>query len=194
MSDKPKNLSPMQQAFRQAGKSVCNRYAVLKDVPPVQKVAPVEQNKEVEQNDNEEKSFTQVETCVEQGSVRQRSCGLKPEESKPFRLAVRLSEAEREIVVRRAQQAGLTLSKYFRAAILGPDYVAKTDPAKRELLRSIGRELGRQGNNLNQIAHHLNGGVLNPHEGKSMLSLLARSLLDAHRAVRRALTDGMEAE
>lgn len=86
------------------------------------------------------------------------------------------------------------MSKYFRAAILGPDYVAQTDPAKHELLRQLGRELGRQGTNLNQIAHQLNAGSINPHEGDSMLSQLARSLLAAHRAVRLALTEGRQPE
>ena len=61
---------------------------------------------------------------------------------------------------------------------------------KRQLLQNISRELGRQGTNLNQIAKHLNAGIASPEQGDSMLAIIARSLLAAHKAVRHALAEG----
>jgi hypothetical protein len=139
------------------------------------------------------KSSAQVALSVEQQVVERKASGLKPEKAKTFRLAVRLSEHERETVVRRAEKACLTLSEYFRASILGPEFVSNNDPVKRELLKNISRELGRQGNNLNQIAKHLNAKMASLDQGNSMLAMIARSLLSAHQAVRQALTEGKTA-
>ncbi|MGE3622341.1 MAG: hypothetical protein AB7H77_00510 [Bdellovibrionales bacterium] len=162
--------------FRRA-KSLCNRSAPIKfDL------------------DDKTKSSAQVALSVEQQVVERNACGLKPEKSKPFRLAVRLSKNEREIVVRRAEKACLILSEYFRAAILGPEYVSNNDPVKQELLKKISRELSRQGNNLNQIAFHLNAEMVPPSDAESMLGIMARSLLAAHTAVRQALAEDREAE
>jgi len=136
------------------------------------------------------KSSAQVALSVEQQVVERKACGLKPDKSKPFRLAVRLSENEREHVVRQAEKARLTLSEYFRASILGPEFVSNIDPVRQKQLQDISRELGRQGNNLNQIAKHLNGGTASPEQGESMLAMLTRSLLSAHKAVRHALAEG----
>jgi hypothetical protein len=141
-------------------------------------------------NADNTKSCAQVALSVEQQVVERKACGLKPGESKPFRLAVRLSENEREHVVRRAEKARLTLSEYFRASILGPEFVSNIDPVRQKQLQDISRELGRQGNNLNQIAKHLNAGSASPEQGESMLAMLARSLLSAHKAVRHALAEG----
>ncbi len=40
MNDKDKSLSPVRQSYREAGRAICNRYAVLKAMAPAQKVAP----------------------------------------------------------------------------------------------------------------------------------------------------------
>ncbi len=66
MTDTPKTLSPMQQAFRQAGKSVCNRYAELNDVAPVQQSPDVRQN--VKQICETGKSYAQVALNVKRAS------------------------------------------------------------------------------------------------------------------------------
>jgi hypothetical protein len=68
------------------------------------------------------------------------------------------------------------------------------DPVKRELLKNVSRELGRQGNNLNQIAKHLNASTASPEQGESMLAMLARSLLSTHAVVRQNLADGRKYE
>jgi hypothetical protein len=136
------------------------------------------------------KSCAQVAPSVGQHVVRQKSCGLKPGESKPFRITARFSKDEREILVRQAEKACLTVSEYIRVSVLGPTYASSIDPEKRQLLLNLNRELSRQGTNLNQIAKHLNAGSASPEQGESMLAMLARSLLSAHKTVRHALAEG----
>lgn len=188
MTDTPKPLSPMQQAFRQAGKSVCNRYAVLNDMTPVQQVSHVEQN--VGQKCETGKSYAQVAPSVQRQAVSQRACGLKPGESRVSHIGIRFSVQEREFIVQQAKKTCLTLSEYIRASALGPGYAATIDPMKRQLLQDAIRELNRQGNNLNQIARHLNAGDMEPDQGERELSRLEQSLIAAQRAVRAALAEG----
>lgn len=191
MTDKPKNLSPMQQAFRQAGKSVCNRYAELNDMATVQQVSPVGQ--QVRQNVGQEyetgKSYAQVASAVGQQSVRRQTSGLKPE-SRPCKISTRFTSGERDFLVEQAEISCLTLSEYIRASAMGPGYAATIDPMKRQLLKDAIRELNRQGNNLNQIARHLNVGNLIPDQAERELSRLELSLIAAQRAVRAALAEG----
>ncbi len=192
MTNKPKTISPMQQAFRQAGKSVCNRYAALNNMTSAQQGSPVGQ--QVRQNVGQEcetgKSYAQVATYVQRQAVERKSCGLKPENSRVSHIGIRFSPQEREFVVQQAQRSHLTISEYIRASALGPGYAATIDPMKRQLLTDTLRELNRQGNNLNQIARHLNGGNLTPDQGDRELALLAHSLMAAQRMVRRALAEG----
>ena len=176
MSKDGSSLTPIQLQFLNA-KVLCKRQGPARP-----------------QNLRNKKSYAQVAPSVEQRVVRQSSGGLKPRESKPYRLGVRLSENEHEIVVRHAQNAGLTVSEYVRVSALGPTYASSIDPVKRQLLQDISRELGRQGNNLNQIAKHLNAGTTSSTEGDSMLGMIARSLLSAHMKVARALAEGKRYE
>jgi len=124
----------------------------------------------------------------EQQAVSQPPRELKTKDLKTFRVTVRFSEAERQIVVRRAAQAGLTPSEYARIAALGVS-AAPPDPAWRQLLTSAERELTRQNGHLDQIDRQLKGKIASPEQGDSMVGIIARSLLSAHRAVRQALND-----
>ncbi len=142
----------------------------------------------------EPKSYAQVETSVGQQVVGQKSGELKLRKERPFRITARFSEAEREILVGRAEDARLTMSEYIRASVLGIGYVSAIDPAKREMLQNLSRELGRQGNNLNQVARHLNDGTSSSEEGVLALLEITRSLLSAHQSVRHALTEGRSYE
>ena len=193
MTDKPKTLSPLQQAFRQAGKSICNRYAVLNEMPPVQQVSPVGQGdkQNVGQECETGKSYAQVASAVGQQSFRRQTSGLKPE-PRPFKISTRFAFDERDFLVRQAESSCLTLSEYIRASALGPGYAATIDPMKRQLLQDAIRELNRQGNNLNQIARHLNAGDMEPDQGERELSRLEQSLIAAQRAVRAALAEGKD--
>lgn len=192
MTDKPKTLSPMQQAFRQVGKSVCNRYAELNDIPTVQHVAPAGQGdrQNIGQECEAGKSYAQVAPSVQRQAVSQRACGLKPGESRVSHIGIRFARQEREFIVQQAKKTGLTLSEYIRASALGPGYAATIDPMKRQLLKDAIRELNRQGNNLNQIARHLNAGSLTSEQSERELSRLEQSLIAAQRAMRAALAEG----
>ncbi len=142
------------------------------------------------QDDPKPTSYAQVALCVGQPAVEPMSDATKPNDSRPFRITVRFSISEREILVRQAEKSCLTVSDYIRAAVLGAGYLSAIDPVRQELLKKISRELGYQGNNLNQIAKHLNTGKAPIDEGNSMLAIIARSLLPAHQAVRQALAAG----
>ncbi len=177
----------IKSQFKMAAKEIC------KPNTPVEH-SQVEQAKNVEPDSKTSKSYAQVALSVEQRGVRRKDGGLKPEAAKPFRLGVRMTRQEQDIVVRRAKEARLTISEYVRASVLGAGYVSAFDPVKRQLLRDIGRELGKQGGNLNQIAKQLNQKFITADQGETMLGHLARSLLSAHEAVRQALTAGKEME
>jgi len=141
---------------------------------------------------NATKSSAQVALSVEQMLVQRRSGGLKPDKSRPFHIGIRLSQNERELVVQHAEKSGLTISEYVRASVLGAGYASSIDPVKRQQLVDANRELSRQGNNLNQIAKHLNAGIASPEQGESMLDILARGLLAAYTSVRKALAEGQD--
>jgi len=138
----------------------------------------------------EPKSCAQVASSVKQQAVKRNSGGLKPEDGKSSFIGIRLSFNERQLVLGRATNSGLKLSAYARAALLGADYVEKHDPVRRKLLQDLSRELGHQGNNLNQIARQLNSGFVTQDEAFALLNSLGTSLISAHNAVRLAMTEG----
>ncbi len=166
-------FSPLtiMQEFRRA-KAVCQRNPVVR------------------QTCRTAKSSAQVAPWVRPQAVSPKACVLKHGRKRPHRLMARFSEDERETVIGKAKMSSLSVNEFIRASILGAGYVSRIDPTKRQLLLEASRELGHQGNNLNQIAKHLNGGILDPMNGNDMLSVLARSLLAAHQTVRKALTEG----
>lgn len=134
------------------------------------------------------KSFAQVETLVSPPQ----SDGLKPGLRKRRNpLTVRLCDADREVIRARAVEAGCdTLNAYARAALLGSDYKPPKDLEMVQSLLKLNLELTRQGVNLNQIAKHLNAGLISEGQGEAMITVLARSTLQIHRAIRRALAPG----
>mgnify|MGYP000077391554 CR=1 FL=1 len=62
---------------------------------------------------------------------------------------LRLKEEEKERVVKRAKEEGMTLSSYIRKSILNERFVSKTDIQTAFELKKIGT-------NLNQLAKHVN--------------------------------------
>lgn len=75
-------------------------------------------------------------------------------------LTIRLSENEHRMLRERADMIGLSLGGYARKMALGkPGPRSKRQPtAPRDELRRLKGELGRIGNNINQIAYCLNSG------------------------------------
>lgn len=182
---KPSAALPVHTG-KYAALAACHAEALSKAPQQVLPVRPT-QDENVQQKP---KSSAQVETSVEHQAVRQNSGGLKPENIKTFRIGIRLSFQERQMVIGRASKCGLKLSGYARSALLGADYVAKHDPVRRKLLQGLSTELGRQGNNLNQIARQLNGGFVTQDDAYALLNDLGNSLVSAHEAVRFALNEG----
>ncbi len=73
---------------------------------------------------------------------------------------VRLTPAESAALHDRARAAGLSTGAYLRACALGDSgpRAKRAPPVNRELLADALASLNRVGNNLNQIAKHLNTG------------------------------------
>jgi hypothetical protein len=152
-----------------------------------------------------QESFAQVESLVAPNS----GCGLKPGGSTKAEkggstarrmtgvagterrtpLGVRFTGTELEIVRAKAKAAGCTTNSYIRASALGSQYRPPLDPALAKALLGLGRELTAQGNNLNQIARQLNAGIRLPGQGP-MLDVLAASMQETYRDIRRALAHG----
>ena len=79
-------------------------------------------------------------------------------------LTIRLSENEHRMLRERADMIGLSLGGFVRKVALGKAGPrSKRQPtAPRDELRRLKGELGRIGNNLNQIAFGLNTGAIPP--------------------------------
>ncbi len=81
------------------------------------------------------------------------------------RISLGLEPADLDAVDARAEAAGLSRAAYIRAAVLGhPGIRAVPRPhVEKALLGQAVGQLGRIGNNLNQLAHQANAGrVLGP--------------------------------
>jgi len=148
------------------------------------------------------KSSAQVATPVLPQVVIPESCELKLDqadddnEAVPAKrsspLTVRASDSQKEILRRKAKTAGVSLNRYMLAAALGADDKPTHDPEWTKALLASNRELTRQGNNLNQIAHKRNSNLIDEAQTNSMLGILARAYLQTHKAVRAALSQGKE--
>ena len=134
------------------------------------------------------KSYAQVESLVAPG-VHQTSRGLKPNQRKrPSPRGVRYaSYDEIRVVEGKARDAGMSTNSFIRAVTLGSSYKPPRDPELVHALLGLNRELTAQGNNLNQIARHVNTGKTSQNDPESMLDVVGRSILRTHHAVRRAL-------
>jgi len=101
-------------------------------------------------------------------------------------IQVRCTDAEFAAIQARAHLAGLYAGTYLRAVALGapgPRALRRTPVDRKELARLLG-ELGRVGNNLNQIARALNVGNEAPSE--ELLAAL-QTLAEMRRLTRKAL-------
>lgn len=152
---------------------------------------PVSEDMAARQEPKTEKSpsSAQVESFVCQHSGSQNSGELKLDGSRPCRIVVRFTKEEKEYVGIQAEKARMPVSNYVRLTLLK---LPSLDPERNKLLHKSNFELTKQGTNLNQIAKHLNGGTASLDEGNSMLAIIARSLLSAHKSVKQALTEGKD--
>lgn len=98
-----------------------------------------------------------------------------------------LLEDEFNTVAERAQAAGLTLGGYSRACMLGDagPRAQRRLPVDAQLLREALAQLGKYGNNMNQIAHQLNA------QGEDALSADFRRALEEWAEIRNAMYEAM---
>jgi hypothetical protein len=81
-----------------------------------------------------------------------------------FHVTVRLRERERELLLAAAQARGMPVAAYLRSlAVVHLAGRPQWSPQEAEVLRELGGELRRIGNNVNQIARALNVAV---HKGE----------------------------
>lgn len=143
-----------------------------------------------QQNSKKSKSCTQVESFVSHENGSQDSGELKLDETRTSRIVIRFTKEEKEYVGIQAEKARMPVSHYVRLTLLKRPSL---DPERNELLHKANFELTKQGTNLNQIAKHLNAGAVSIERGDSMLAMIARSLLSAHRVIQQALAEGKRA-
>ena len=101
-------------------------------------------------------------------------------------ITVRLSDDEREKLNELSSRSGLAIGAFMRAAAFGDSgpRAQRRPPADHVALRQILGHCGRIGNNLNQIARHLNaGGQASIRELKEALA----AILDIRNAILAAL-------
>jgi len=99
---------------------------------------------------------------------------------------VRCTLEEFNAIAAKADRAGLSTAGFMRAAALGDagPRAQRRPPADHKALRKILGELGRVGNNLNQIARTLNtGGLASPPE----LIEALRAYIEIRNAIFEAL-------
>lgn len=99
---------------------------------------------------------------------------------------VRFTEEEYAAIEGKADKAGIASAAFLRAAALGDPgpRAQRRPPADHQALRRILGELGRVGNNLNQIAHRLNAGE------RAHMPDLAQALA-AYLEIRNAIFDAL---
>lgn len=112
-------------------------------LPPIAEDAPLQELGGIKPDNREKKG-------VSGSQKRQRMKGVR----------AAVTEAEYDALQERARNAGLSTAAYLRACALGDKgpRAKPAPPVNRALLGLTLAELKRVGNNLNQIAHHLNAG------------------------------------
>ena len=101
-------------------------------------------------------------------------------------LTIRLNLAERLAIEQAAERAGLMVGSYARQVLFGapmPRQVRRPPIERRELARLLG-EVGRIGNNHNQIAKAMNSGVL---VYDNEMNAAARAIIEMRDALMKAL-------
>ena len=97
-------------------------------------------------------------------------------------LTIRLTPDERATIEAAAERAGLACGSYARRVLLGaptPRQVRRPPAERRELARLLG-ELGRVGNNINQVARAM-------HEIRPVTHRMYADALEQLRPVREAI-------
>ncbi|MCC8130479.1 MAG: plasmid mobilization relaxosome protein MobC [Ruminococcus sp.] len=111
---------------------------------------------------------------------------------RPHRITFRLTDVEYEIIKKRCEGAGVSMSEYMRKALLGgrltiTHEIVAAFPDIREEMKRISLLLSNIANNINQIAKHFNMGGLHSQrvtaELESALDAVLKIQLDVTRMV-----------
>ena len=116
----------------------------------------------------------------------------EPVQEKTSPRAVRFAPYEITIIKERAKAAGCSFNAYVRYSSLGDQYQPPLSQDVRQALLALNHELTKQGNNINQIAKHLNAGIRTPTQANQALEAMRPIYLQTLNAVRTALCNGME--
>lgn len=85
------------------------------------------------------------------------------------RFELRLSEEDREKLIRDAEKTGISESAYLR------ELINNNSPQSREDLQQIKQlvyEINKIGENINQITKHVNSGFYSEHEKRKLFALM----------------------
>ena len=113
---------------------------------------------------------------------------------KEKRIYIRVSEALYEVITYSAKKSGLSIAEYCRRAVLNQPIkklpiIIHDEKEIAQALRNIDANLSRLGNNMNQIARHLNqgGAITQPvlDEVEQELTKLDLSVDNFNRAVEK---------
>lgn len=111
---------------------------------------------------------------------------------RPHRITFRMTDVEYEIVKKRCEGAGVSMSEYMRKALLGgrltiSHEIVASFPDIREEMKRISLLLSNIANNINQIARYFNTGGLRSQaitaELESALDAVLKIQLDVTRMV-----------
>lgn len=100
---------------------------------------------------------------------------------KPYELCVRVTEIQKNKLMKDAKKCGLKLNPYIRRLIMGAAVQARPPAIAQELYV----EINRIGNNINQIARSVNAGIASPEDARQALFLLAKVYQKLDEAVKR---------
>ena len=114
------------------------------------------------------------------------------ETPKTYPRGVRFSLDEIDTIKERARAAGCSFNAYVRATALGEQYKPPMGKGLRLALLDLNRELTAHGNNINQIARHLNAHIRTPTQANQALEVMRPAYVQTLEAVRNALSYGME--
>ncbi|MCD7804476.1 MAG: plasmid mobilization relaxosome protein MobC [Oscillospiraceae bacterium] len=110
------------------------------------------------------------------------------------RVAFRLSDVEYEIVKKRSESAGVSMSEYMRKALLGGKLTVTHEivaefPDIREEMKKISFLLNNIANNINQIAKYFNTGGLRSQAVTAELEQALNAVLKMHFDVARMVDE-----
>lgn len=110
------------------------------------------------------------------------------------RVAFRLSDVEYEIVKKRSESAGISMSEYMRKALLGGKLTVTHEivaefPDIREEMKKISFLLNNIANNINQIAKYFNTGGLRSQAVTAELEQALNAILKIHFDVTRMVDE-----